>query len=541
MSSSNDFIWGKEDVTNPPGSSETCLLFNVGIVAKGPQCLPVIKNLQEMKSSRLRMRPLAIADTQKSLECHKFARRMGIEICDDYRNLLLMDHLDLILDLSGDQEILSDIIKRKRPSLGVLDLQASSLLFGGTRLCLQVDKRESETELETLFASTLLEASPDGVLVIDRDFRIINCNKSPLIPGSTNSDSIIGKHCFRVMQQSMRPCSDPERCCPVHETQKTGKLARKVYEVVGSDNIRQIRQVTSYPVFNRFGEVAHFVLTIRDMTSDLNERIEEHTQTLKKDMARMAQEDRLSSLGRLVASVCHEINNPITSIVTFTKLILTKIQKRDLGVDQLANMERYLDLSFREAMRCGGIVKNLLTFARPKSVEARFIEIAEVISTIVLLTGHQFLDANVRCIVELPPPPFTAWGDYAQIQQCLLNLIFNAIDAMPGGGTITISGGNDEADDMVWLKVSDTGYGIHPQDLQRIFEPFYSTKVDGKGNGLGLSMVYGIIRQHRGVVEVESEPGQGTTFRIKLPRNPVSSREGEQVNQGDFPARMDGG
>ncbi|MEN6437388.1 MAG: ATP-binding protein [Syntrophobacter sp.] len=493
-----------------------------------------------MKSSRLRMRPLAIADTLKSTECYKYAGKAGIEIFEDYQNLLFIDHLDLILELTGDQEILSDIIKRKRPALGVLDRQASMLLFGGARLCLQVDQRESETALETLFASTLLEASPDGVLVIDRDFRIINCNKSPLIPGSANNESIIGKHCFRVMQQSSRPCNNPERCCPVHETQKTGKLARTVYEAPGPDNSRQIRQVTSYPVFNRFGEVAHFVLTIRDMTNDLNERIEEHTQTLKKDLARMAQEDRLSSLGRLVASVCHEINNPITSIVTFTKLILSKIQKRDLAAEQLANMERYLDLSFREAMRCGGIVKNLLTFARPKSVEARFIEIAEVISTIVLLTGHQLQDANVRCLVELPSPPFTAWGDYAQIQQCLLNLIFNAIDAMPGGGTITISGGNDEADDMVWLTVSDTGYGIHPQDLQRIFEPFYSTKVDGKGNGLGLSMVYGIIRQHRGIVEVESEPGQGTTFRIKLPRSPVNNREGEHVHYRDFPARMDG-
>jgi signal transduction histidine kinase len=193
----------------------------------------------------------------------------------------------------------------------------------------------------------------------------------------------------------------------------------------------------------------------------------------------------------------------------------------------MSNVARYLDLSFREAMRCGSIVKNLLTFARPKSVEAKIVEMSELVDTILLLTEHQLELANIRLEVHFPSGPFTACGDYAQIQQCLLNLIFNAIDAMPHGGTLTISGEIDESAGLICLAVTDSGCGIEPHDLPRIFEPFYSTKTDGRGNGLGLAMVYGIIREHNGSVEVESEPGKGSTFRIKLPRYPVSCGEGE--------------
>jgi signal transduction histidine kinase len=219
-----------------------------------------------------------------------------------------------------------------------------------------------------------------------------------------------------------------------------------------------------------------------------------------------------------VASVCHEINNPITSIVTFNKLILSFIQANDLGPDRRTEVARYLSLSVREALRCGEIVKNLLTFAREKVVEAKTINLKEIVSTIMLLVGHQLEIAGIECEIDLPTTDYTAWGDGAQVQQCIMNLIFNAIDAMPQGGQMRVAGGIDKQGEMVWLAVADTGHGIEAEEVPHIFEPFYSTKSDGKGVGLGLSMVYGIIREHNGTVEVDSELGKGSTFRIKLPR-----------------------
>jgi signal transduction histidine kinase len=476
-----------------------------------------MKNLPAIQASGLRL--VAVADVQKNVLRYKNVEESGIKVLDDPLDLLRIESLDMILECTGNERILCDIMSQKRPAVSLLDQQASMRLI-------EMAKGYAKNPL----ASALLQASPDGVLVISREFVIIDCNQSPQIPGSQNKDDIIGKHCFEVLYQASSPCKFPSAICVVRESLRTGKPARAIYELEDLNNGLEFRQGTAYPIFDRRGEIAQFVLTIRDMTQDLGKKIGERTIALKKDFARLAQEDRLSSLGRLVASVCHEINNPITSIVTFNRLVQSILQSktgqnRPSDVEML-NVARYLDLSFREAMRCGSIVKNLLTFARPKSAEAKVIEIHELVDTILLLTEHQLELADIRFEVHFPSGQFTACGDYAQIQQCLLNLVFNAIDAMPHGGTLTISGEIDESADLIYLAVADTGCGIDPEVLPRIFEPFYSTKTDGKGSGLGLPMVYGIIREHHGDVEVESEPGKGSAFRIQLPRNPVDGRDG---------------
>ncbi len=177
-------------------------------------------------------------------------------------------------------------------------------------------------------------------LSLDRDYRIINSNNSYLVTGGLNRDAILGKFCYEVMNQSQARCSDLEACCSVLETIKTGKPARRVRDLPLSDGSSLICQITSYPIFNRFNEMEQFVITVRDMTQELRERIVEQTEAIKKNLAQVVKDDRLASLGRLVASVCHEINNPITSIVTFTKLVLSYLKEMDLP-DKSPDLERY--------------------------------------------------------------------------------------------------------------------------------------------------------------------------------------------------------
>jgi signal transduction histidine kinase len=286
------------------------------------------------------------------------------------------------------------------------------------------------------------------------------------------------------------------------------------------DGTTRISQVTTYPLVNHFGEIVQFVDVVRDITQDVSTHVEARARAIREDLQRFIQEDRLVTLGRLVASVCHEINNPISSITTFNKLMLSHIRENSLPPEGLAAFERYLDLSVREALRCGKIVNNLLTFARQKGVESKHFDLVELVQTILVLLGHAMTKAGVTTQLDLPAAPFTIYGDYAQIQQCLMNLISNAVEAMPDGGTLTIGAGHQDSSGDVWIEVADTGTGIADDDLQRIFEPFFSTKSDGKGVGLGLPMVYGIVREHGGTVSVDSGVGRGTTFRITLPEAP---------------------
>jgi two-component system NtrC family sensor kinase len=497
---------------------EHCLVLNVGVVARGSRCLSIMRALRSIKPVHFQLKIAGIASVTKSIACYKYAGEMDIELFDNYIEMLSMEHLDFILELTGEQHILSDLVNHKPPTLGILDRQASMLLLDIANLYERVADKATEINLARSFASALLEASPDGVMVINRDFRIINCNDSPLITVGKGRESVLGKSCFEVIYDSQQHCDCIGRICPARETLKTRKPSRVLQESLNINGEPQVSQVTAYPIFNQMNEIVQLVITVRDISKALADRIEQHTQVIKDDLARFAQEDRLSSLGRLVASVCHEINNPITSIVTFNKLILSYLKENKMPPEGTSGFERYLDLSIREALRCGSIVNNLLTFARQKSVEAKDMDLIEIVNTIMMLTKHQLESSQVEYEVRLPKAPFNVCGDSAQIQQCLMNLIFNAIESMPEGGKLTLSGGVDDEEDMVWLSVADNGHGIKSEDLPHIFEPFYSTKADGKGVGLGLSMTYGIIRKHNGAIEVDSKPGKGTVFKIKLPK-----------------------
>ncbi|NNF99276.1 MAG: PAS domain-containing protein [Desulfobacteraceae bacterium] len=505
--------------------SESNLVIRVGIVARGSRCVSIMQILGGIKPTHLRLNLVGIAAVTKSIACYKYAGEMNLEVFDDYLDLVTMENLDLILEFTGDQGILENLIRHKRKKTGVLDRPAALLLVDIAKLFEKADRREAEISMVTSFASALLEASPDGVMVIDRDFRIINCNDSALITGGKDKKEILGRRCHGRLNSSETPCTCGDRICPTLKTLETGRTARAVHEILDENGESQITQVTTYPITNHLGQIVRFVVTVRDMTQDLSERIEQRTKAIKDDLALFVREDRLASLGRLVASVCHEINNPISSIVTFNKLILSYIREDRMPDKGIAEFERYLELSVNEALRCGSIVNNLLTFARQRTVEAKAFDMKAVVKTVIMLVQHQLELGNVNYALDLPHKDFTAWGDYAQIQQCIMNLIFNAIESMPDGGDLIISGSNSEDGCTVKLSVTDSGHGIKPEDLPRIFEPFYSTKQEGKRVGLGLSMAYGIIREHNGHISVVSEPGKGTTFSINLPVNSHTSDE----------------
>jgi two-component system NtrC family sensor kinase len=274
----------------------------------------------------------------------------------------------------------------------------------------------------------------------------------------------------------------------------------------------------TYPVrIDENGEIVRVIEIWRDITEQLSSRWEVRLKELKTDLEKLVQEDRLISLGKLAASCAHEINNPIQGLLTFCDLMQSMLSKGKPTTHELGEFNHYLDLMSRELERCGAIVSGLLSFARESTVEARDVELKEVVQAVVALTRHKMELQNVIPILDCAEEPLMIRGDVNQLQQCLLNLIFNAIEAMPDGGDLKVTLKPDDVDKEAWIIIEDSGCGIPEKHIDKIFDPFFTTKEEGEGTGLGLSIVYGIVKNHDGRIDIYSKEGQGTCFSLRFP------------------------
>ena len=245
----------------------------------------------------------------------------------------------------------------------------------------------------------------------------------------------------------------------------------------------------------------------------LEERVEQKTRELSGAQEEMLRVERMASIGKLAAVVAHEINNPLAGILTYSKLL-----KKRLGKEPTPNAENIsmLDLMESESRRCGEIVKNLMTFARPTSMNREPSDLNAVIDRCVRLVQHQLTLKNIELHLNLNSEFPAVRCDPGQIEQVLLALVMNAIDALPSGGNLSLASRVANSD-TVQFEVRDDGVGMPRDVLAKMFEPFFTTKEHGRGLGLGLAISRNIVDRHGGRIEVESEPGHGTTFTIILP------------------------
>lgn len=253
----------------------------------------------------------------------------------------------------------------------------------------------------------------------------------------------------------------------------------------------------------------------------LEQRVEEKTRALEKVQEEILQMERMASMGKLAAIVAHEINNPLAGIRTYAHLLVKKAQRRQESDPTSAERDResveMLSQIESESARCGDIVKNLLQFSRPSRPRAEPVDISQLAAGSVRLVQHQIDLQGLQSRLDLAAKLEPIICDAQQIRQAMVAVLINACEAMGNEGTLTVST-RPAPGDWVEIAVSDTGVGIDEESRKHLFEPFYTTKE--KGAGLGLAVVYGIISNHGGRIEVESSPGQGTTLRIFLPAQP---------------------
>lgn len=252
-----------------------------------------------------------------------------------------------------------------------------------------------------------------------------------------------------------------------------------------------------------------------EWSTTLEDKVAEKTQQLNKVQVQILHMEKMASLGKLSSVIAHELNNPLAGILTYARLIQKRLSKGETDPERCETMGKEITLIADEAKRCGDIVKNLLFFARGREGEYRQADLNEVIEKSIKLVQHKLDLYEINLEVQLPQDPTVATCDQNQMQQAVLAMIINAIEAMPDGGrlSITLSRDNDRAS----IRISDTGIGISREDQQRIFEPFFTTKEEGRGTGLGLSVAFGIVQSHSGKITVDSALGKGTTFVINIP------------------------
>lgn len=270
-------------------------------------------------------------------------------------------------------------------------------------------------------------------------------------------------------------------------------VIKKATEAIAQGKFRKIE------VINTRDEIQQVMETFNIMVSELERRQDQ-----------LIQAEKLSSLGTLTAGVAHQLNNPLNNISTSCQIAVDEFDSGDVPL-----LKRMLTNIDQETLRARDVVKSLLEFSRAQDFCLREIQLAEVVSKAVLLAKSQ-VPPQIAMTIDIPRDLVFSI-DVQRMQEVFINLIINAAQAIEGEGRISIEAALDAATDEVVIEVSDTGAGISEENQARVFDPFFTTKEAGQGTGLGLSVVYGIIQKHQGTITVQSTPGQGTSFVIRLP------------------------
>jgi PAS domain S-box-containing protein len=337
-----------------------------------------------------------------------------------------------------------------------------------------------------------MESLTDALVVVDNEDRVLLWNR--------RAETLIGVDRRRAIGQSIaqlfyRPLFDA-----VSAARRDAPWGTSLFRVQlapsGGGKQERLVNLAIAPLQRGDRERAGWIFVIEDVTERAN--LEEQLRLSEK----------MASIGLLAAGVAHEVNTPLTGISSFTQMLLDRSDPDDPKKELLEKIER-------QTFRAAKIVTNLLNLARPSGGEAGAIDVNAVIGDVLSLLDHQFRVGRVQVRREMADGSLVIRGLEYKLQQVFLNLFLNAKDAMPNGGWLTVTTRTRGADAVV--EVADTGVGIPSEHLARIYDPFFTTKGEGRGTGLGLSVTYGIVQEHGGVLSCESAQGEGTRFRLVLP------------------------
>jgi len=469
---------------------------NIAVVGGGTRCKRLMDVIEQHTFQEIHPKIVAVADIRENAPGLVKARQNGLYVSRDYNDFFGRDDIDLIIELTGNHELYEDILSKKGSNVRAVSSATARLFWEISRVSTLQKKTDQELrEVRATYKAFINELIQEDVLVIAYNHRIMDVNDSLLKKLELKREEVIGHHCYEITHRQEMPCSGKNHPCPLIQTLETKQSSRTTHVHWDKNDNEIYYSISTYPLIED-GEVIGAIEISRDITRDIN---------LQKAMM---QNEKLASIGRLSAGVAHEINNPLTTILTTAMLIQEDLAPEDPTYQEIETITK-------ETLRCRKIVTSLLDFARQNKPKKKLGNINDVIAESIFLTKKQaaFKDLAIEShLVETIPDIFF---DKSQIQQSIINLIINAIEAMDSKGSIDIFTRLDPQKEHVEIVVRDSGPGMSRESIGKIFDPFFTTK-DG-GTGLGLAITHGIIEQHNGSIAVESTPGQGTTFTVKLP------------------------
>ncbi|MBW2018669.1 MAG: PAS domain-containing protein [Deltaproteobacteria bacterium] len=460
----------------------------VGIVGGGRRCKTILEMFQRQTPPRGKASVVIVADEDPSAPGYEYARTLGIETTNDFEVLGERKDLDYILDLTGNTNVLIKMLVRKGSKVPVLDAVASNLLYD----VLNIQKELINTRR---FLRTVLDSIQEDILVISPEYEILRVNESLLKKLKAPKEKIIGKYCYEILHREESPGGPPEGICPVAEVIKTGKPHHTRHTHLDRDGKAIYHAVSAYPVMED-GRVSYIVEISRDVTQEI------------KTQEMLLQQEKLSSVGKLAAGVAHEINNPLTAVLTNSMLLLEELTEDDPMYEDLKAIAD-------ETLRCREIVRGLLEFARQEAPAKVESDLNRIVTSMVSLVRKQFSFKNITIKQNLAENLPVVKLDRDQFQQVIVNILINAMEAIERDGEIRVETSYHESEQTIELKIKDTGRGIPEEARLKLFDPFFTTK--DTGTGLGLSISHGIIERHGGSISFDSQVGQGTTFTITLP------------------------
>ncbi len=384
---------------------------------------------------------------------------------------------------------------------------------------------EREIEIQKDYLENIIEHTKTNLMVINEDLTVRTVNTSQAQTLGRSKQDIIGRQFRALFPEPFAAYKEASFQTVLQETLDGRSFEIKDCKITGLSpsplyltmNLSPLLIDGKFPgILIASNNVTKRVLLEEELklyTVELEDKVDKGTATAKKLEQQVMHSEKLAALGRLAAGIAHEIGNPLTSISTFAQLL------REMAADEFSKTS--LDIINNQIQRITDIVRRMSVFSRADSLSVKYVQINDILnSTLDLLRLDKRMKRTVEISVSLDAALPRTMIDEGQIAQVFINIVINALDAMPDGGRLTVTTRQDHDDmgkDAILIEIADSGVGIPSEELQKIFDPFYTTKEEGIGTGLGLSLSYNIIKRFKGDIKVESEVKRGTIFTVVLP------------------------